>query len=155
MGTLFIWLYWPSCNSSLLSPALQFQRMVIIQNTYLSLIGSCIAMFIFSILLRGELHMRDVLSASVAGGIIIGSSCNLLFNLGAALAIGFFGGMISTICYYCLPSRTFALGIYDTCGIFNLHFITGFLGGLISAVVMASYNIIDLASILGGNAVNF
>lgn len=155
IGTLFLWLYWPSSNSSLVPPTLEFQRMVVIQNTSLALAGSCVSMFIFSIFLRGQLHMSDVLSSSIAGGVVIASSSNLLFNFGGAIAIGFVGGMISTVGYYCFSERVKACGIYDTCGIFNLHFLTGLFGGLTSAIVLASYNLIDLESLIGGNLVSF
>lgn len=155
IGTLFLWLYWPSFNSGLLSSALVFQRMAIIHNTVLALTGSCIATFIFSIIFRGRLHMDDVLNATIAGGVAIGSSASILFNPGGAIAIGFIAGMLSTIGYYFLLSKINACGIYDTCGVFNLHFMPGLFGGLVSAVVMASYNSVALAPLIGGNTVDF
>jgi ammonium transporter Rh len=33
------------------------------------------------------------------------------------------------------------LGIYDTCGVHNLHGIPGVLGGIVSAIAAAAYNL--------------
>jgi ammonia channel protein AmtB len=63
--------------------------------------------------------------------------------MGVSLAIGIIGGVISTIGYLKINHliEKSWLGIHDTCGIASLHAIPGFLGGLISAIVLASYQI--------------
>jgi len=72
--------------------------------------------------------------------VIIGAAAGVLINPGGALLIGFFGGCVSTLCYEHLSSfLKEKLGIYDTCGVNNLHGIPGLLGGLISAAVCAFY----------------
>jgi ammonium transporter Rh len=55
IGTLFLWLYWPSYNSALAKEEGQLRAIV---NTYLSIISSCIATFITSIFVgKGRLSM--------------------------------------------------------------------------------------------------
>lgn len=46
LGTVFLWIYWPSFNSVLVSQAADQQRTVI--NTYFSLVGSCVTTFAIS-----------------------------------------------------------------------------------------------------------
>ena len=51
------------------------------------------------------------------------------------------GGMVSTLCFHNLtPKLLDCIGLYDTCGIHNLHGIPGLLGGTWSAIVCASYD---------------
>ena len=38
------------------------------------------------------------------------------------------------------------IGLYDTCGIHNLHGIPGILGGIFSAIIIAAYTSVPLAS---------
>lgn len=89
--------------------------------------------------------MEDILNASLAGGVIIGAPCGVLNNVGGALAIGFIGGMVSTFCFMKLSGvLKNSMGLYDTCGVHNLHGIPGLLGGILSAIVIAAYQSVDL-----------
>lgn len=58
-----------------------------------------------------------------------------------AFAIGLLGGIF---CIYCSIKLTEKLQrnfhIQDTCGVHNFHGLPGFIGGLISAIVISSYN---------------
>lgn len=153
IGTLFLWLFWPSFNSALAPPELPFQRMIIISNTIFSLTGSCIAAFCFSILIRNKLNMDDVLNATLAGGVAIGSASSLITNPAGALAIGLIAGTISTFGYAKLSERLTRWHIYDTCGINNLHGMPGLLGGLSSAIFISAYNMTPLS--IGDAKVDF
>lgn len=85
--------------------------------------------------------MEDILNASLAGGVIIGSVSGLGLNPTASLAIGIIGGVISTICFMKLTAfLEDKIGLNDTCGINNLHGIPGILGGIFSAIVVAAHN---------------
>ena len=46
LGTIFLWLYWPSFNSAILGPGSQQQRALI--NTYLSLVACTVTTFALS-----------------------------------------------------------------------------------------------------------
>lgn len=55
IGTLFLWLYWPSFNSAVAKDEGQLRAIV---NTYLSIAASCITTFIVSTLVgKGKLNM--------------------------------------------------------------------------------------------------
>ena len=58
IGSLFLWMYWPSFNAAVLSTADLQQRAII--NTVLSIGSSALAVFALSLLLRGgKLDMED------------------------------------------------------------------------------------------------
>ena len=85
--------------------------------------------------------MEDIINATLAGGVAIGASSGVAANMGVSLTIGIIAGFVSNLAYAKLMERLEHgfLGIHDTCGIHNLHGIPGLLGGLISAMVIASY----------------
>lgn len=87
------------------------------------------------------LAMDDILNATLAGGVAIGSASGLLYSPAFALFIGVTAGTISTLGFkYLTPLLEHKLGLYDTCGINNLHGIPGVLGGLFSAIIVAGYS---------------
>lgn len=45
--------------------------------TSLTLTGSCVATFLLSKRLRGHFSMVDVQNATLAGGVAVGSTCNM------------------------------------------------------------------------------
>jgi ammonium transporter Rh len=141
IGTLFLWMFWPSFNFGVGAENFYDQSQIFI-NTILSLTGSCIATFAVSSLFGHGLVMDDILNATLAGGVAIGASSGVLYYPFVALIIGVAAGVISTLGFhYLTPKLEALLGLYDTCGINNLHGIPGVFGGLVSAVVIASYNL--------------
>lgn len=75
-----------------------FHRSLIITNTILSLTGSCLATFAISALFRDKFNMKDIMHSTIAGGVIIAAPCGVATNSGICLAIGFFGGILSSLC---------------------------------------------------------
>ena len=142
IGTFFLWMFWPSFNAGIF-PLNQFEKSLVISNTILSLAGSCLSAIVASILIRKnrKIDIEDVLNATLAGGVIIGAPAGVLTNSGGAIAIGFIGGAISTLCFAKLgPKLKECMRLDDTCGVHNLHGIPGILGGLISAIVVRAYH---------------
>jgi ammonium transporter Rh len=94
-------MYWPSFNfgSGATTP---FTKTQIISNTILSLTGSCLSTFLTSAYLKDKFTMEYLLNATLAGGVVIGSAAGILYNPGAALAIGFLIGIISTLGFHYL-----------------------------------------------------
>ena len=66
VGTLFLWMYWPSFNGALANPLAQ-HRIVI--NTYLSLAACCVSSCWIARFAKGKLDMEIVLNATLAGGV--------------------------------------------------------------------------------------
>lgn len=134
-------MYWPSFNFGVLATT-PFAKSQIITHTILSLTGSCLSTFMTSAFLKDKFTMEHLLNATLCGGVVIGAAAGILFNPGAALAIGFLCGIISTLGYqYLTPYLEERFGIYDTCGVHNLHGIPGFIGGIIGAIAAATYKL--------------
>jgi ammonium transporter Rh len=141
IGTLFLWMFWPSFNGALAGGNAQ-HRVVI--NTVLALTNSCISAIIMSKLMRKHhrLSMVDIQNASLAGGVAVGSSSDLVIGPYASLIIGGLAGTLSVIGYiYITPYLEKKWNIYDTCGVHNLHGLPGVIGGL--SGVITSYVVSD------------
>lgn len=137
IGTIFLWMFWPSFNGALASDAAQ-HRVVI--NTVFALTASCVAAFLMSHLLRphNNFDMVDIQNATLAGGVAVGSSADLVIEPWAAIVLGLIAGVLSVIGYiYISPLMEEHLGLHDTCGVHNLHGMPGILGGLAGTVSAA------------------
>jgi len=137
IGTVFLWMFWPSFNGALCGEAFHAKERVVI-NTVLALCSSCTFAFFFSHLYTGKLDMVHIQNASLAGGVAIGSSSDLVVGPVIAIVIGFLAGAISTTGYVYLTPVLNKCGIYDVCGINNLHGMPGLLGGIAGAISAAS-----------------
>lgn len=137
IGTVFLWMFWPSFNGVLATGNGQHRVVV---NTTLALCACTMGTFLTSSALNnGLFKMEDVLNATLAGGVIVGSSSDLVASPLVAVVIGFFGGCISTLGFNFLSEYLYEkFGIHDTCGVHNLHGIPGILGGAIGAIASGS-----------------
>ena len=133
IGTLFLWMFWPSFNGALASGNSQ-HRVVI--NTILSLTSSCMASFAISKYLRKKkFNMIDIQNATLAGGVAVGSSADLVIGPSFSMLIGMIAGIVSTFGYNKLQPWLYEkYGLHDTCGVNNLHGIPGIIGGLSGAI---------------------
>jgi len=135
-GTIFLWLFWPSFNGALAVGNSQ-HRVVI--NTILSLTSSCMSAFAMSKFFRKKFNMIDIQNASLAGGVAVGSSADLVIGPSFSLLIGMIAGIMSTFGYNKIqPFLQRKYWIHDTCGVNNLHGIPGIIGG-ISGAISASF----------------
>jgi ammonium transporter Rh len=83
--------------------------------------------------------MEVMLNATLAGGVVMGSGCDMITNCGYAMIAGAIAGAISAIGF--LKLNAFCkekLNLHDTCGVQFLHGIPGLLGGFVSAVAAGS-----------------
>jgi ammonium transporter Rh len=135
IGTIFLWMLWPSFNAALAPSGSQFR---VIINSVLSLSASCVVTFILSNWLHKKFHMEDIQNATLAGGVAIGSSSDLVIGPGGASLIGLIAGIISVLGYkFLTPFLEKRLKLHDTCGVNNLHGMPGILGGLAGTISTA------------------
>ena len=80
VGTLFLWMFWPSFNGALAAGTSQHRAVI---NTILSLTNSCLGAFLCSKILQpgNKLSMVDIQNATLAGGVAVGSSADLVLLL--------------------------------------------------------------------------
>jgi len=136
LGSMVLWIFWPSFCSAIV-PAEDFEKTVV--NTVLALCGATIITYLFSSLLRkGKPAIADIANASLAGGVAIGATCNLV-SAPVAFLIGILAGGICVIGYVVIqPKLQKLLKMVDTCGVHNLHGMPGLLGGIIAIFVVPS-----------------
>jgi ammonium transporter Rh len=136
LGTLFLWMFWPSFNSAPAVTAIEQNRAVV--NTILSICSSCLAAFVFSAAFskNHKFQMVHIQNATLAGGVGIGTLANMTVHPGGAVLIGFFAGLLSTFGFrYVTPFLESKIKLHDTCGVHNLHGMPGLYSGLISILV--------------------
>uniref|UniRef100_A0A8D0GA81 Rh family B glycoprotein n=1 Tax=Sphenodon punctatus TaxID=8508 RepID=A0A8D0GA81_SPHPU len=136
IGTIYLWLFWPSFNSAVTAHGDDQHRTVL--NTYFSLAASTLATFAISSLINGEgkLDMVHIQNAALAGGVVVGTSAEMMLTPFGAMIAGFLAGTISTLGFkFITPILDSKLKIQDTCGVHNLHGLPGVLGALLGALV--------------------
>ena len=135
LGSMVLWIFWPSFCSAIV-PEADFQRTVI--NTVLALCGATLCTYVIGLLMRKKISIADISNASLAGGVSIGATCNLVSPL-AAFGIGLLAGALCVIGYTVIqPKLQEKLKVVDTCGVHNLHGMPGLMGGLIAIFVVPS-----------------
>lgn len=138
IGTLFLWMFWPSFNSAIADHGDGQHRAAI--NTYLSLAASVLTTFALSSLSKkyGKLDMVHIQNATLAGGVAMGTASEFMITPYGSLIVGFCSGIVSTVGYVFLtPLMEKTLKIQDTCGVHNLHAMPGVIGGIVGAVTAA------------------
>eukprot|EP00933_Yihiella_yeosuensis_P048667 TRINITY_DN4497_c0_g1_i1.p1 TRINITY_DN4497_c0_g1~~TRINITY_DN4497_c0_g1_i1.p1 ORF type:complete len:429 (+),score=68.83 TRINITY_DN4497_c0_g1_i1:108-1394(+) len=133
IGTVFLWLFWPSFVAGGL-PSGAGQTVALI-NTVIALLASTVTTFGLTFILEdGKLSTVPIQNATLAGGVSIGATANIVGPFGACV-IGGLAGLLST--YGFIQSPFF--GAVDTCGIHNLHGMPGLFGGVVSILVPSFY----------------
>ncbi|MCC8996700.1 MAG: ammonium transporter [Nitrosomonas sp.] len=156
LGSMVLWLFWPSFATALV-PLENMPQTV--TNTLLALSGATLATyFLSSKLHHGKTSMVDMANAALAGGVAIGSVCDVVSPIGA-FGIGLLAGTVSVLGYVFLqPLLESKFKIVDTCGVHNLHGMPGLLGGfsaflVVPDVAVAQFNGIVITmflAIVGG-----
>uniref|UniRef100_A0A8D3CDR9 Rh family, C glycoprotein a n=1 Tax=Scophthalmus maximus TaxID=52904 RepID=A0A8D3CDR9_SCOMX len=139
IGTLFLWMFWPSFNSAITDHGDGQHRAAI--NTYLALASSVLTTVAISSMSQktGKLDMVHIQNATLAGGVAMGTAAEFMITPYGSLIVGFCCGIISTFGYlFITPFLEKYLKLQDTCGIHNLHALPGMLGGFIGAIVAAA-----------------
>nr|XP_033776503.1 ammonium transporter Rh type C [Geotrypetes seraphini] len=137
IGTLFLWMYWPSFNSAISNHGDAQHRAVI--NTYLSLAASVLTTFAIASAVdrKGKLEMVYIQNATLAGGVAVGTAAEMMLSPYGSLIVGFIVGIVSTLGFKYLTPLLLKIRLHDTCGIHNLHGMPGIIGGIVGAVTAA------------------
>lgn len=139
IGTLFLFIYWPSFNGGELPPNSHAQQRAVI-NTILSLIAGSVGTFVMSSLLNSSAKFRpvDIQNATLAAGVAIGTACSLNLRPSDTMIIGLVAGIVSTFGFARLtPFLEAHIGLHDTCGVHNLHGMPSIIAAVSSIILMA------------------
>jgi len=119
IGTIFLWMYWPSFNGAL-ADSTQQQRVIV--NTVMAISSSCITACGLCRLMYRRLDMEVLLNATLAGGVAVGSASDLVVTASIAMLIGGAAGIVSAWGFLKLGGwLQDKIGLHDTCGVHNLH----------------------------------
>lgn len=134
---LGMWVFWPSFCAALVAPADVPKTAV---NVILALCGSTLATYFTTVRLRGKISAADIANATLAGGVAIGSTCDIA-SPNAAFTIGILAGVISTLGFAIIQEKlTDLIAKVDTCGVLYLHGLPGLFGGLAALFVVTGIN---------------
>ncbi|XP_042198942.1 ammonium transporter Rh type C [Callorhinchus milii] len=139
IGTLFLWMFWPSFNSAISHHGDGQHRGAI--NTYCALAASVVTSIGLSSLLekKGKINMVHVQNATLAGGVALGTAAEMMLSTYGALIVGFIASTVSTLGFIFLtPLLERYLKVQDTCGVHNLHGMPGIIGGIVGAITAAA-----------------
>ncbi|XP_023344042.1 ammonium transporter Rh type A [Eurytemora carolleeae] len=148
LGTLILWIYWPSFMASGAIPGPPQERSM--SNTYLALTGSVMGALCMSSLTHenGKIRIEHVQNAVLAGGVAVGATADLIVWPFLSILIGLVAGILSTCGFVFTPTFIHKkLKIHDSCAAFSLHAIPALLGSLVSIIIPCFLN----QQNLGGN----
>jgi ammonium transporter Rh len=93
VGTLFLFIYWPSFNGAL-AVGMSQKRSVV--NTLLSITGSALTSIYVSRTVLGKIDMEVLLNSTLAGGVMMGAACDMITGPGFAMLAGSIAGAVSS-----------------------------------------------------------
>ncbi|NXT88005.1 RHBGB protein, partial [Anhinga rufa] len=159
MGTLILWVFWPSFVAVLCQPGDAQHRAIL--NTFLAMSAGALTTMVASSLLErdSKLSPGHVQNGSLAGGVAIGAVADMTVLPVAALALGSLSAAVCILGFrFLTPLLARKLVLQDQCGIHNLHGLPGILGAVASAVAIlvasedTSGSHFSQVSPVGGNA---
>ena len=137
-GSLILIPYWPSFNTALIEGNQQYRGII---NTYFSIGGSIIGMFIMShALYNRKIKIEDLFYASFPGAIIIGGCSHIIKEFYICIILGIAAGVITSLCFFIFQkvSRDKQIKYHDTSEVLFYHGIPAFLGGIISSIFVGN-----------------
>ena len=128
-----MWCFLPSFNGALATDPVKI--FISFMNTYLSLIGSVLGSYIYSVFQNeGKFKMNHILNGTLTGGIIVSSFADMLTKNYLALVFGLLMGIIGCMMLETFPSMMKGLNISQGSRVMSLHGVTGLLSGILAAI---------------------
>lgn len=137
IGTIFLWLYWPSFNGGGMDGDEQHRGYI---NTYLSLAAATIVTFGLSAFYdkHGKFSADHIQNATLAGGVAVGTAAGMPLQPWGAIVMGSVAGFISVTGFRFLSGfMAKRMRIHDTCGVHNLHGMPAILAAVAGSIVAA------------------
>jgi len=138
IGTVFLWIFWPTFNGAGAPMGSPMQLLIII-NTVLALTASCAWTFVMSkMFFSHKFSTVDIQNATLSGGVMVGVVSNYLLHPAGAIGIGMIAATVCVVGYNVIQPRLTNSFVHDTCGINNLHGMPAICGALASIILCAS-----------------
>lgn len=138
MGTLFLWVFWPSFNALAVPGAVPQGISVVF--TVLALASSTTAAYAFSRWLGGSRFGHvEIRAATIVGGIVSGSCASFMINPFWAIVMGGCSGLICVLLLIVIGERIErVVGVYDANFALYTHGLFGIVASIIGAIVARS-----------------
>jgi ammonia channel protein AmtB len=133
IGAAFCWVFFPSINIDIPTTLFIYSNGGI--STLYSISSAVATSVAFSLVLNGKLMFRDIITAPIAGGVVIGSAAIYIYNPLEALIFGFVAAILQVI--FNKIEKKFGSHPPWSNGVFFLFGVQGFLGGIFSSVMRA------------------
>jgi hypothetical protein len=133
VGAAFCWVFFPSINMDIPSTLFVYSNGGI--STIYCVSASVATSIAFSLILNGKLMFRDVITAPIAGGVVIGSAAIYIYNPLEALLFGFVAGILQVL--FNRVEKKLGSHPYWSNGVFFLFGVQGFIGGIFSSIPRA------------------
>uniref|UniRef100_A0A8C2WN03 Rh blood group, D antigen n=1 Tax=Cyclopterus lumpus TaxID=8103 RepID=A0A8C2WN03_CYCLU len=133
IGSVFLWMFWPSFNSVLVDHRSPWRKLGAVCSTYLALAVSAVTAAAVSMLSspKGKLNPVHMQSFILAGGVAVGVSMSAVHQPWEAMTIGFTAAVLSTIVSrYLKTHMLLAFECHDTSALLSTHGLPGLLGWL-------------------------
>nr|AAY41905.1 Rh polypeptide 30 [Tetraodon nigroviridis] len=131
MGSVFMWMFWPSFNSVLVDERTPERHLEVVCGTYLALAAGAVAAAAVAVLLNpeGKLSLVQLQSCIQAGGVAVGVSASAVHQPWEAMTIGFSAAVLSAVgVQYLKVHMLLAHQCQDTRNVLSTHGIPGLLG---------------------------
>ncbi|NXG24304.1 RHD protein, partial [Grallaria varia] len=136
LGSVFLWVFWPSFNSLLAEIKMQA-----VLNTYFALAVSAVTAFMLSALTSkdGKFRMTHIHSAVLAAGVTVSYTAQTINHPWIAMILGLLGSVITILGSHCLQScLNPPLKIHDTSGVHFTFGLPAVLGALAQVVLLVT-----------------
>ncbi|XP_075883682.1 rh blood group, D antigen [Nelusetta ayraudi] len=138
LGTVFLWMFWPSFNSVLVDDNPPGRKLGVVLSTYLALAASAVTAAAVSVLSspKGKLNLIQMQSSILSGGVAVAVSMSAIELPWEAMTIGFTAAILSTVGARHLKAHMLlAYQCHDTCAILSTHGLSGFVGWAMQLVL--------------------
>jgi len=138
IGTVFLWIFWPTFNGAGAPMGSPMQLLVIV-NTVLALTSCCAWTSVMTrIFFSHKFGITDIQNATLAGGVMVGVVSNYLLHPAGAIAVGMVASTVSVFGHNLIEPTITSKFVHDTCSINNLHGMPSICGAVASIIMCAS-----------------
>lgn len=141
IGTVFLWVYWPSFNAAFTVTTDARHRAIV--NTVLALAASTVTTFLASQLFDKERRftMKHIANATLSGGVAVAATAGVILEPFHALLIGVVAAFVSVAGFkFITPKLAQKVGIHDTRGVHNVHGLPAIVGAIFSIIFVLAYD---------------
>lgn len=139
IGSIFCFVLFPLLSQqrtfvNVALPIYNYMKFACTVNVVLAMTASVIASTVVSMMFSLKIGMKDFIHSTIAGGIAIGSSSNIITNPAAALTVGVIAGIVQVLWNRLIDRCVNELSIIDSLSGLGLFALSGFQGGVWTAI---------------------